>query len=63
MLLGQMKHIQGTAFINGKRAVSFDRSFIRKATILENIVFEDESDKIPNPQYREKVKQAEALFK
>ena len=34
MLLGQMKHIQGTVFINGKRAVSFDRSFIRKATIL-----------------------------
>ncbi len=38
-----MKKIDGAVFINGKRAASFDRSFIRKASILDNIVFQEES--------------------
>jgi len=34
MVLGQMKKVSGTVFVNGKRASSFEDNFFRKASIL-----------------------------
>lgn len=44
MLLGQMKKIQGSVFINSKTAASIDTHFFRKETLLENILFNDNSE-------------------
>lgn len=44
MVLGQMKKIKGAVFINSKIAASLENHFFRKASILENIVFSDDSE-------------------
>ncbi len=44
MLLGQMKKIQGSVFINSKIATSIETHFFRKETLLENILFTDNSE-------------------
>ncbi len=44
MLLGQMKKIQGSVFINSKIVASIETHFFRKETLLENIMFTDNSE-------------------
>ncbi len=44
MLLGQMKKIQGSVFINSKIVASIETHFFRKETLLENILFTDNSE-------------------
>lgn len=44
MIMGQMKKIKGAVFINSQTAVSFENHFFRKDTLLENIVFTNDSE-------------------
>ena len=44
MIMGQMKKIKGAVFINSQTAASFENHFFRKDTLLENIVFTDDSE-------------------
>ncbi len=44
MLIGQMKKIKGSVFINSKAGASFENLFLRKDTLLESILFTDNSE-------------------
>jgi hypothetical protein len=44
MIMGQMKKIKGSVFINSKTGVSFENLFLRKDTLLESILFTDNSE-------------------
>jgi len=45
MILGHMKKASGGAvFINSKIAASLEYHFIRKATLLDNIIFSEDSE-------------------